>query len=202
MRLLLASLACALLLPLVAVPPVAAGSSKPEFPQRLRVDAGGTTHELAMTGHAERVFLIFRVYDMAHYVDAASLDETALTPRSVLEEGPAKAIAITFARTLGQNQIRKEFDKSLRRNARDDWLEEAGVTLRRFTASIDRDATVGDRLTFYWLPGGRVRAEVNGERVFSADDPAFAKLVWSIWFGRDPVCDVDGLLAHSPVEEL
>jgi hypothetical protein len=191
-----------MLLPVVAALPASGAASQEAFPQRLRIDADGTTHELAITGLAERVIFIFRVYDMAHYVEAAALDETALTPLGVLEDGPAKAIAITFARTLGQKQIRKEFDRSLRRNARDDWLEEARATIRRFTASIDRDATEGDRLTFYWLPSGRVLTDFNGERVFSADDPAFAKLVWSIWFGRDPVCDVDELLARSPVEAL
>jgi hypothetical protein len=47
-----------------------------------------------------------------------------------------------------------------------------------------------------------VLTEFNGERVFTADDPAFAKLVWSIWFGRDPVCDVDDLLTRPAVERL
>lgn len=194
-----AILFCILLLPLGASAPVAA-AAQAGFPQRLTVDGSDRTHELVLTGLAERVFLIFRVYDMAHYIDAASLGTAELTPRGVLQEGPAKAIAIIFARTLRQEQIRREFDKSLRRNAREEWLEQAGATIRRFTASIDRDATEGDRLTFYWLPDGRVLTEFNGQRVFTADDPAFAKLVWSIWFGRDPVCNVDDLLARSVVK--
>lgn len=197
----LAILVCTLLLPFGAAAPVCAGSQA-EFPRQLTVDAGGRTHELELTGLAERMFFIFRVYDMAHYIEASSMTSAALTPRSILQDGPAKAIAIVFARTLGQEQIRKEFDRSLRRNARAEWLEKAGTTIRRFTASIDRDATEGDRLIFYWLPDGRVLAEFNGQRVFTADEPAFAKLVWSIWFGRDPVCDVDDLLASSAVKRL
>lgn len=197
----IAILVCTLALPLGAAAPVSAGSPA-GFPQQLSVDARGRTHELVLTGLAERVFLIFRVYDMAHYIDASSMTSAALTPRGVLEDGPAKAIAIVFARTLRQEQIRKEFDRSLRRNARAEWLEQAGATIRRFTASIDRDATEGDRLVFYWLPDGRVLAEFNGQRVFTADDPAFAKLVWSIWFGRDPVCNVDDLLARTAVGRL
>jgi hypothetical protein len=195
-----AILAC-LLLSFAAAAPLSAGSQA-AFPQRLTVDASGRAHELVRTGVAERVFLIFRVYDMAHYIDASSLGSGALTPGGVLQDGPAKAIAITFARTLRQEQIRKEFDRSLRRNAREEWLEKARTTISRFTASIDRDATEGDRLTFFWLPNGRVLTEFNGERVFTADDPAFAKLVWSIWFGRDPVCDVDDLLTRPAVERL
>jgi hypothetical protein len=192
---------CALMPLLGAAAAVSAGSQA-GFPQQLTVDARGRTHELVLTGLAERVFLIFRVYDMAHYIDASSMTSAALTPRGVLQDGPAKAIAIVFARTLRQEQIRKEFDRSLRRNAQAEWLEKAGATIRRFTASIDRDATEGDRLTFYWLPDGRVLTEFNGQRVFSADDPAFAKLVWSIWFGRDPVCNVDDLLARTAFSRL
>lgn len=194
-----AILVCTLLQPLAASAPASAGP-RAEFPQRLTVDGGDRTHDLVLTGLAERVFLIFRVYDMAHYIDASSPGSAELTPRDVLEDGPAKAIAIVFARTLREEQIRREFDKSLRRNAREDWLEKAGATIRRFTASIDRDARPGDRLSFYWLPDGRVLTEFNGQRVFTADDPAFAKLVWSIWFGRDPVCSVDDLLAHFSVK--
>lgn len=198
----LLTLACILLLPLGAASPASAAPPA-EFPQRLLlVDARGRASELGLTGLTARMFLFFRVYDVAHYIETTSLDDGELTPSRILQDGPAKAIAIAFARTLGQEQIRKEFDKSLRRNARDEWLAEAEGTIRRFTASIDRDAVEGDRLTFYWLPNGRVLTEFNGERVFTADDPAFAKLVWAIWFGRDPVCDVDDLLARSFLEEL
>ena len=157
---------------------------------------GAETHRLAKTGETERVVLVFRVYDLAHYA-AGVPGAPALSPATVVKsDGRAKAIAITFARKLGMKRIRSELSSSIRRNAEPGWLEEADDSLQRFLGSIDRDAQAGDRLVYYWLPGGRLRAEYNGEGFFSATDESFAKLIWSIWFGDEPACDRDGLLAQ------
>ena len=160
----------------------------------------GSTHELVLTGYDRRHVFIFRVYEIAHYVDATHFSE--LTPPAVVEDGPAKAIAVTFARNLGVDLIRKEFEASIRRNAEEGWLEAAAPTLTAFMAAIDRDARKGDRLIFYWLDGGRVFVEFNGVREFEAKDPVFAKLIWSIWFGENPVCDREELLARLDPETL
>lgn len=193
-------IASALALLLVAST-LAIAASRPGPAERLSLFEQGITHDLVITGEAERVFLIFRIYDLAHYVDATAMGDdvyrAGLSPVSVIHDGPAKAIVIRFVRKLGQEQILREFDKSLRRNARDEWLEDADATIRLFTNAIDRDVQGGDELVFYWLPGGRLVTEFNGQRVFVADDPAFAKLLWSIWFGPDPVCDAEQLLAQA-----
>lgn len=169
----------------------------PGFPPTLSAYADGATYELTFTGQAERTFLIFKVYDIAHYVE--TLGRLVISQDNVMTDGPAKAIMITFARELGQEQIRKEFDKSIRRNAQPEWLDEANTTIAAFMAAIDRDALEGDRLVFYWFEGGRVVAEFNGQRAFGATDAAFAMLIWSIWFGDKPACDRRELLALSTV---
>ncbi|MEM1402668.1 MAG: chalcone isomerase family protein [Pseudomonadota bacterium] len=166
-----------------------------QFPPQLSFDEQGVTHELVLTGEAERVVLIFRVYDIAHYTEQSHYYD--LSPETVISDGPSKAIVINFARKLSQNQIRDEFDKSLRKNAEPEWLEAAGPTIDRFVNAIDRDAKEGDQLVFYWLEGGQVYTDFNGERAFEVSDEAFAKLVWSIWFGAEPACDREELLARS-----
>ena len=166
-----------------------------QFPPQLSFDDQGVTHELELTGKAERVVLIFRVYDIAHYTEQSHYHD--LSPETVVADGPSKAIVINFARNLSQNQIRDEFDKSLRKNAEPEWLEAAGPTIDRFVNAIDRDANKGDQLVFYWLEGGQIYTDFNGERAFEVADESFAKLVWSIWFGAEPACDRDELLARS-----
>ncbi|MEM1434325.1 MAG: chalcone isomerase family protein [Pseudomonadota bacterium] len=165
----------------------------------LTVAEGDTAHSLALTGVDRRVVFIFRVYRIAHYAEPASLP--ALPAEGVFTDGPAKAISILFERNLGVERIRKELEASIRRNARAEWLEAAHGTISSFMTAIDRDAVKGDRLVLYWLDGGRVFAEFNGEREFEATDPAFAKAIWSIWFGKDPVCDRDLLLARLVTED-
>jgi hypothetical protein len=190
-------------------------SAAPVFPEKLELTEAGVEHSLALTGAAERVFLVFRVYEMAHYHEtgrgqheavrgqAPGPDEVSgsgaqqLAPEDVIADGPAKAITIRFKRRLDRDRIRAEFDKTIRRNARPEWLDRADPIVRDFVQAIDRDAQAGDELMYYWLEGGRLLAEFNGERFFSVADADFASLIWSIWFGADPVCDVDALLARS-----
>ena len=174
----------------------AAGARDPAT--AISVTEDGRTHELALTGRDERKVLIFRVYEIAHYAEMEG--ESPFSVGTVVADGPAKAISITFARRIGMNQIRDEFRSSLRRNAEPEWLVEAQKTLTEFMRAINRDAQKGDELVFYWLPGGRIYAEFNGEREFAATDMAFAKLIWSIWFGADPVCDREELLALRTAE--
>lgn len=164
------------------------------FLPSLSLQLDGEAHQLQFTGESARVFLIFRVYEIAHY--AAVEDQPALTQDTVLADGRSKALVLHFRRDLGVERIRSEFAKSLRRNAQPAWLEAADDTITDFLAAIDRGVKADDRLVFYWLDGGRLWVEFNGERAFKATDVAFARLLWSIWFGADPVCDREELLAR------
>ncbi len=168
------------------------------FPQSLSLHLGEERQQLQFTGECARAFLIFRVYEIAHY--AAIDDQPALTPEAVLADDRSKALVLRFQRDLGMERIRGEFARSLRRNAQPGWLEAADDTIERFLAAIDRGVTADDRLVFYWLEGGRLRVEFNDERSFVATDIAFARLLWSIWFGADPVCDREALLARLSTE--
>jgi len=168
------------------------------FPAEITVTEEGETHRLAFTGETERVFLFFSVYTIAHY---AEVDDWPLpTLDTVVADGQGKALLIRFSRKLGAERIRKEFADSLLRNAEPAWLDEAAATITAFMNAIDRDVRDGDQLVFFWLAGGRLFVEFNGERAFTATDAAFAKLIWSIWFGADPVCDRKELLAQISAE--
>ncbi len=177
----------------------------PAFPGAMSVTDSGSTHRLALTGEAARVFLVFTVYEMAHYQEPAQQEPVqgggafreTLAPGDVVTDGPAKAIAIRFTRNLGRDRIRTEFEKTIRRNAKAEWLDRAAPTIDAFLAAIDQDAKADDQVVYYWLEGGRLIAEFNGERFFSVADADFAKLIWSIWFGENPVCDSEALLARG-----
>lgn len=169
------------------------------FPAEKTISEDGETHRLIFTGKSERVFLFFRIYAIAHYAEVDGWPP--LSPDAVVADGRGKALQIRFNRKLGVERIRKEFADSLRRNGRPEWLAEAEPTIAAFMNAIDRDARDGDQLVFYWLSEGRLFAEFNGERSFAAMDTAFAKLIWSIWFGDDPVCDRDELLARIASED-
>lgn len=188
-------LALALLLGSLSVMSTSQADPGKGFPAEMTITEEGETHRLAFTGETERVFLFFRVYAIAHYAEVD--DWPLLSLDTVVADGQGKALLIRFNRKLGAERIRKEFADSLLRNAQPEWLAEAEPTIAAFMKAIDRDARDGDQLVFYWLAGGRLFAEFNGERSFAATDTAFARLIWSIWFGDDPVCDRDALLAQT-----
>jgi hypothetical protein len=190
------------------------------FPATMELTEAGIDYSLALTGESERAVLLFQVYEIAHYyegdkredggesegayssgeAEAEARAETLqqrLLPTDVVVDGPAKAIEIRFQRKLSRGRISAEFDKAIRRNAQPDWLQRARPTIDEFVQAIDRDAEAGDRLVYYWLEGGRLIAEFNGERFFSVVSEDFARLIWMIWFGDDPVCDREALLARA-----
>ena len=175
-----------------------ASNSPPAFPSALTVIDEGELREMRLTGRSKRMVLFFRVYEIAHYAEIAQ--QPPLSLQNVVSDDRAKAIMIAFKRKLDRDQIRDEFAKSLRKNARKDWLDTAEPTIELFLQAIDRDARDGDTLIFYWLEGGRLSVEFNGEASFAANDTAFARLIWSIWFGDNPACDREQLLARVSVE--
>lgn len=187
----------ALLVLSLSLPSAAGARDSRAFPQELMFSENGKTHRLNFTGESERMFLFFKVYGIAHYAEVDDLVPLSLD--NLVEDGRRKAIMIRFHRKLGLERIREEFAGTIRQNARPQWLVDAEPTIAAFIAAIDRDARSGDQLVFYWLAGGRLIAEFNGERSFAATDTAFAKLIWSIWFGDDPVCDRQELLAELSV---
>lgn len=172
---------------------------EPDFPEQLSPLVAGAGSPLLLTGVSERIFFIFRVYRIAHYVEASAFPGLSL--ESVLDETVAKALVIRFDRSLTLKRIRDEFSKSIRRNAPPGWLDEAGTSIAAFLAAIDRDVHQGDRFALFWMPGGQLVAEFNDEPAFEVTDVVFARLLWSIWFGDDPACDREALLANLPAGE-
>ena len=175
-----------------------ATNSPPAFPSALTVIDKGELLEMRLTGRSKRMVLFFRVYEIAHYAEIAQ--QPPLSLQNVVSDDRGKAIMIAFKRKLDRDQIRDEFAKSLRKNARKDWLDTAEPTIELFLQAIDRGARDGDTLIFYWLEGGRLSVEFNGKASFVANDTAFARLIWSIWFGDNPACDREQLLARVSVE--
>lgn len=181
-------------------PIAAASGASAGLPLTLDTRVDDTDYELIYTGRAERVFLFFKIYQVAHYADGSN--KQPLSFETVITDERPKAILVRFDRKLDRERIREELAKSLRRNAREEWLRDADVSITAFINAIDRDAEVGDELVFFWLPEGRLLVEFNGKLSFEVNDAAFAKLIWSIWFGEDPACEREGLLAETAAENL
>lgn len=173
---------------------VALPESQDVFPPALEVGDPGGKVELTLTGTAERNVLFIQVYKMAHYLQTDFCRPGAVDTATLFSDEAAKHIRMKFMRDLPYEKIRGELRKSMERNAEAAWLEEAAPSVERFLAAIDRDAKKEDQFTLTWLPGGKTVAQYNNQESLVFDDPSFARVLWSIWFGEQPVVSRDDLL--------
>lgn len=165
-----------------------------EFPETVRFRHAGRSYELRATGLAVRRVAFFKVYGMAHYANApAGLSRDGLLA-SVLSESVAKQVTMHFARDIDGDRISDSLVKSLRRNADDATLHAAASAIEQFAAAIRQDVRAGQRFTVRWLPGGVTVCVFDGQEVLVMHNGAFARALWSMWFGDRPVVDRDALL--------
>ncbi len=178
-------------------PETAPGGSAParvEFPAHVSFEHEGRPYELHVTGLAVRRFAIFKVYEMAHYTDApAGLSGAALL-EAVLSDRVAKQVTMQFTRDIGGERISKALVRSVERNADQETLRDAAPAMSMFADAVREDVRSGQRFTVRWLPGGITLCVLDGKQVLALRDRAFARALWSMWFGDHAVVDRDALL--------
>jgi hypothetical protein len=164
------------------------------FPKTLTIADKGKQYNMARTGTADRKFLVFHVYEMAHYMEQEAVQGQEPTMEQMLEGRKAMHIRMRFVRDLPCEKIQAELKKSMLRNAQESWIENSEAEIETFLNSIDRDANKDDVLTLSWFPDGRTVAAFNGEPAMDIHSADFARILWSIWFGEKPVVKRQDLL--------
>ena len=169
--------------------PLVANAAEEEFPPSVKFTHDGRERVLDLTGEAKRNFLVFKVYRMAHYLesgaDPGAAEEIPL--ERIFSNEVAKQVTLRFLRDLPKEKIQNEMRKSILKNTKPEWLKTGATSLERFIKAIDRDVAKDDQFSIRCLPGGKTIAYYNEEESLVIDDPAFAKMLWSMWFGDKPV---------------
>ena len=65
-----------------------------------------------------------------------------------------------------------------------------------FVGFFAKEVKENQQLILRWLPGGIVVATITGEEMPAITSPLFARVLWSIWFGKDSIVDRDDLVAR------
>lgn len=165
------------------------------FPPTLEISHEGRPIRLIQTGTAERNFLFIKVYQMAHYLEGADVTGREPSENELLNGDQAKHIRMKFIRDLPSEKIKAELKKSMFLNAEQEWIDHSTAEIETFLAAINRDAQQGDILTLSWFPDGRLVAAFNGENSLDIKNADFARMIWSIWFGKKPVVRREDLLS-------
>lgn len=171
-------------------------STGKSFPLLVRYSSGGTEYPMTLTGVAVRKKLVFKVYGMAHYAQdpVKGPKEEALS--SMLVDGKARQITMDFARDVDAGKIRDAYMDGFRENATADEFRTIQGLVDQFVAYFAHDVRENQQFIVRWLPGGVVVATVAGEEKPPITSPLFARVLWSIWLGKDSIVDREDLVAR------
>jgi hypothetical protein len=171
-------------------------STEKSFPASVSVSSGGADISLSITGVAVRKKFFFKVYGMAHYMEAPPSGKRDAVLGEILKDGKAKQIIMEFAREVGTAQVQDAYRDGFRANAAKGEWEHLQPLVEQFVGTVTTGTKDGDRYILTWLPGGIVHARFGAQDAKPITDPVFARVLWSIWLGEDPIVDREELVGR------
>ncbi|HXX65364.1 MAG TPA: chalcone isomerase family protein [Bacteroidota bacterium] len=197
-RLLVGALVCAALTVACAraQETVTESSTGKTFPATVKYSSGGTDYTMSLTGTTVRKKFVFKVYAMAHYMQDPPKASKEDALKAILADGKAKQITMEFVRDVDPEKIKEAYTDGFKENATaEEWKSLQG-TVEKFVGYFSREVKENDQLVLRWLPGGIIVATVIGEEKPPITDPLFARVLWTIWFGKNSIVDPDELVAR------
>ena len=166
------------------------------FPSEVRFSQDGEDHTLQLTGVAARTKWLFRVYAIAHYLQAPK--GTGIPDcKYISTDGPAKQMTIQYARNVPAKKITKILREDFELNTTPSEYREIEKYVEQMLAYFVFPVKKGDVFVMRWLSGGRVYLEFNGKKLGDVKSTLFAHTLWAIWFGQHSVVDREALMAQT-----
>ncbi len=191
------------LLPLILLAAAAAAqesvqepSTGKSFPAVVKYSRNGNEYPMSLTGVTVRKKLVFKVYGMAHYAQDPVKAPKEEVLGAMLVDGKARQITMDFARDVDPEKIRDAYTDGFRENATAGELKSIQPLVDQFVGFFAKEVKENQQFILRWLPGGIVIATVAGEEKAPITSPLFARVLWSIWLGKDSIVDRDDLVAR------
>jgi hypothetical protein len=169
-------------------------STGKSFPAQVSFTQDGKDYTLTLTGVAVRKKFIFKVYGMAHYTEEFTQGTEKEAFAAALDDGKAKEIIMDFARDVDAAKIRETYAESFKEHAEGEEFKEIKPTLDEFLGFFTQDVKENDQFVLRWTPGGTITSIIIGQEKPAITNTAFARILWSIWFGKDSVVDREDLV--------
>jgi len=165
------------------------------FPREITFDANGKQYQLQATGVATRKKLIIKVYSIASYLQKSAIGAAGDKFDKLLSDDNAKQLTIKYVREINPTQIRDAFLDSFKRVFPGQDYIQMQDDLTNFLQFFGQGVRRGDEYAFRWIPGGIVEVLINGKKVGSVNNPAFAQGLWKIWLGQNSIVDRNDLVS-------
>lgn len=157
-----------------------------EYPDEITVGEAPDTVTLVATGVGlrEKTFLKVDVYTIVSYV-AKDTDLGDKPGEGLATADVPKRIQMDLRRGFSKEKLINSFVEGIEKNYDDISAFEADMNA--FMAYFTRDAEEGDKLIFHYCPAKGLTTELNDETLGTIENKAFARALWTIWFGGKPV---------------
>ncbi|HTY59204.1 MAG TPA: chalcone isomerase family protein, partial [Bacteroidota bacterium] len=148
------------------------------------------------TGVAVRKKLVFKVYGMAHYAQDPVKGPKEEVLAAMLVDGKARQITMDFARDVDAGKIRDAYMDGFKENCTAEEMKAIQPLVDQFVGFFSTEVKENQQFIVRWLPGGIVIATVAGEEKPPITGTLFARVLWSIWLGKDSIVDREDLVAR------
>jgi hypothetical protein len=165
----------------VAADTVGVPGSHTRFPTAIDATVAGKPVRLALTGVALRTRLVFSVYTIASYLREGV---PVRTPEQLLDADAVKALNLVMERDVSGPDITDAIRTGIRLNHRDGFADELAQVDKLLR---DQDLRKGRGVMLTWVPKVGLRWQLTGQPELFVKNPAFARAVWEIYFGRHSI---------------
>ena len=171
-------------------------STGKSFPAEVSFNYDGADYTLSITGTTVRKkYIVAKVYGIAHYMQDAAKSSREEAFAAALSDEKAKQITMDFARNVEPDKIQGAYHDGFKKNATDAELKEIQAQVDQFVGYFDKEVKENEQYVLRWLPGGIVLTTVQGEEKPAITSTTFARVLWSIWLGKDSIVDRNKLVS-------
>ena len=187
--------ACTLAIGGFAADTIIDNSTNLTFPREVSFDHNGKQYELEATGVATRKKLIIKIYSVASYLQkGAATGGDKL--QAILSEDNAKQLTMKWVRDISPIQLKEAYDDSFHRVFPEQQYAELQTVIKEFLNLFSQPAKKGEEYIIRSIPGGEIVVLINGKKVGSVTNPAFAQGLWKVWFGDKSIVKRSELLSQ------
>lgn len=185
---------CSFTTGLIAQDAITDKSTGMAFPGEVSFDNNGMQYQLQATGVATRKKLIIKVYSIASYLQKGAAGSGDKFDK-ILSDDNAKQLTLKYVRDITANQIQDAFQDSFRRVFPGQEYTKLQADITSFLHFFNKGVHRGEEFAFRWIPGGSVEVLINGSKVGSINNVAFAQGLWKVWFGQNSIVDRNDLVS-------
>lgn len=166
------------------------------FPSEISIDAEGKKYDLQLTGVSTRRKFGIKVYDVAHYLEKGASHGSGDKFEQILTDGKAKELYMKWVHAATPTQMKDGYLDSFKNSLSLSDHEKLLPKIQEYVGFFNERIKKGDVMVLRWLPGGHIQLLLNDKEMGRISDSAFAKALWSLWFGPKSVVNRDNLIKN------